>query len=164
MESSRHQRPQLIAAIVLLGLAGGLFWRFVQTSGGGSEKAYFYDLSERKLFVADRSAIPPIRGLNDAQPDGVRAVVVATNGRPDDKAARRIAYLETNSPELKQDLEAARANGTAPAIARGAAQQFRLVKRPDDRDWVPLATPEGERIVSEWTTRGGDLPPVVCNP
>lgn len=154
----------MAAAAALIGLAGGLFWRFLQENAGDSEKAYFYDLSEKKLFVADRSAIPPIRGINDAQADGVRAVVVATNGRAEDKAGRRIAYLETNSPELKQDLETARANSTVPAIARGAAQQFRLVKRPDDRDWVSLATPEGEQIVSEWTTWGGDQPPVVCNP
>lgn len=164
MDAFQKQRLQMAVAAALLALAGGLFWRFLKENGGDSEKAYFYDLSERKLFVADRSAIPPIQGLNDTQPDGVRAVVVSTNGRPEDKASRRIAYLETNSPELKQDLETARASGTAPAIARGAAQQFRLVKRPDDREWVSLATPEGERIVSEWTTWGGDQPPVVCNP
>lgn len=164
MDAPKKQRLQMAAAAALLGVAGGLFWRFLGENSGDSEKAYFYDLSEKKLFVADRSAIPPIRGINDAQADGVRAVVVATNGRPEDKAGRRIAYLETNSPELKQDLETARASGTAPAIARGAAQQFRLVKRPDDRDWVSLATPEGEQIVSEWTTWGGDQPPVVCNP
>jgi hypothetical protein len=29
---------------------------------------------------------------------------------------------------------------------------------------VSLATPEGEQIVAEWTTWGGDQPPVVCNP
>lgn len=164
MGAPKKQRLQLAAAAALLGLAGGLFWSFLGENAGDSEKSYFYDLSERKLFVAERSAIPPIKGINDAQADGVRAVVVSTNGQPEDKTGRRIAYLETNSPELKQDLEAARANGTAPAIGRGAAQQFRLVKRPDDRDWVSLATPEGEGIVSEWTTWGGDQPPVVCNP
>jgi hypothetical protein len=164
MGENRNNAVKLASALAILAVAGVLFWRYAQDSAGDSEKSFFYDLSERKLFVAARSAIPPIRGVNDAQADGVRAVVVSTNGRPEAKATWRVAYLETNTPELKQDLENARAAGTPPAIGRGAAQQFRLVKRPDDRDWVSLATPEGEQIVAEWTTWGGDQPPVVCNP
>ena len=164
MSEKQNNAIKLGFAVVVLAVAGMLFWRFAKNSEGDSEKAFFYDLSERKIFVADRSAIPPIKGINDAQADGVRAVVVSTNGHPEKKATWRIAYLESNTPELKQDLESARAGGTPPAIGRGAAQQFRLVKRPDDRQWVSLATPEGEQIVSEWTTWGGDRPPVVCNP
>lgn len=164
MSENRNNAVKLGFAVAVLAVAGILFWRFAAANAGDSEKAFFYDLSERKLFVADRSAIPPIRGINDAQVDGVRAVVVSTNGLPDQKATWRIAYLESNTPELKQDLETARAAGSPPTIGRGAAQQFRLVKRLDDREWVSLATPEGEQIVSEWTTWGGEQPPVVCNP
>lgn len=164
MGKDRSNAVKLGLALVALAMAGTLFWRFAQSESGGSEKAFFYDLSERKLFVTERSVIPPIKGVNDAQVDGVRAVVVSPSGQPDKKATWRIAYLETNTPELKQDLEAARAAGIPPTISRGAAQRHRLVKRPDDREWVSLDTPEGEQIVAEWTTWGGDQPPVVCNP
>ncbi len=153
------------AALVMLGAAGVLLWQFVERGRGDSELAFFYDISEQRLFVGARDLIPPVHGLNDATEDGVRAVVVSTNGRPDAKSTWRIAYLETYSPELKLQLEAARAAGTSPPMDRAAAQEHRLVKRPEDREWVSLATPEGEQIVSEWTTWGrGETLPVVCAP
>ena len=153
------------AAVVMLGIAGVLLWRFVRSGQGDGEKAFFFDLSEQRLFVADRGLIPPVRGVNDAVEDGVRAVVVSTNGQPQTKSTWRIAYLETYSPVLKQQMDAARAAGTSPQMGRASAQAHRLVKRPTDREWVSLATAEGERIVSEWTTWGsGDTAPVVCSP
>ena len=52
--------------------------------------------------------------------------------------------------------------GSSARVIAWGAQGHRLVKRPGDRDWVSLATPEGEHIVSEWTTWGGDgAAPVV---
>lgn len=165
MNLTRTQRWQAGFAVVLFAVAGVFVWRFLQDDSGVSERAFFYDLSERKLFVAKRGLVPPIRGINDAEEDGVRAVVISTNGRPDDKRTWVVAYLETYTPELKQQLSAAQAAGTAPEISRTAAQALRLVRRPQDIEWVSLATPEGERIVSEWTSLGtGDSPPVVCTP
>lgn len=156
---------KLAFALAMLGVAGGLTWRSLKGGAGDSELAFYYDLSERKLFVARRDLIPPVRGVNDAAEDGVRAVVVSTNGQPQQKTTWRIAYLETNTPELKQQFEAARATSTALAMGRGAAQGHRLVKRPADPGWVSLASAEGEQLVSEWTTWGsGDTAPVVCAP
>jgi hypothetical protein len=165
MESNRSNAAKLAGAVVMFGAAGVLVWRFLGDHGGVSEKAFFYDLSERKLFVAERGLIPPIRGVNDATEDGVRAVVISTNGHPQDKTTWTIAYLETCSPELKQQLTAARAAGTAPAISRTAAQAQRLVQRPGDAAWVSLSSPEGERIVTDWAASGGgEGAPVVCSP
>ncbi|MBX3731560.1 MAG: hypothetical protein KF791_03090 [Verrucomicrobiae bacterium] len=165
MSPARDQMWKLVTALVLLAGAAGLVWKFVRSNEGVSEKAFFYDLSERRLFVAERGLVPPIRGVNDAVEDGVRAVVVSTNGRPDDRRTWTIAYLETSTPELKRQLDAARAAGTAPELGRTAAQAMRLVRRPGDAEWVSLASPEGERIVTEWVTAGtGDRPPVVCTP
>lgn len=165
MTPARSNSLKLASAILLLGVAGFLVWRFAQETDGISERAFFYDLSEQKLFVAERGLVPPIRGLNDSTADGVRAVVVSPTGKPDDKGSWTIAYLETCTPELKQQLDAARAAGTAPEIGRTAAQALRLVRRVKDTDWVSLTSPEGERIVSEWTSLGsGDITPVVCSP
>lgn len=156
---------KLAAALAMLALAVGLVLRFLRGQEGVSEKAFYYDLSEQKLFVARRGLIPPIQGVNDAVPDGVRAVVISTNAQPANRATWKIAYLEMYSPELKQQMEAAKSAGTSPAMGRTAAQAHRLVKRVADQDWVTLVSPEGERIVSEWATPGADgMSPVVCSP
>jgi hypothetical protein len=165
MPASKSQVPKAVLAVALLAVSGILVWKFVHENHGISEQAFFYDLSERKLFVAERGLVPPIRGINDAAEDGVRAVVVSPAGKPEDKSTWTIAYLETCTPELKQQLDAARASGTAPEIGRTAAQSLRLVRRVGETNWVSLASPEGERIVSEWTAFGvnGSIP-VVCSP
>ncbi len=113
----------------------------------------------------DRGLIPPIPGMNDAVMDGVRAVVVSTNGHPEVRSTWVVAYLETNAPELKEQLEATKAAGRPPEIGRTAAQAPRLVKRPGDATWVSLGSSEGEQIVSEWLQLGTESsPPVICTP
>ncbi|MBN9693820.1 MAG: hypothetical protein J0M24_26565 [Verrucomicrobia bacterium] len=165
MTPARSNLLKIVAAVALLALAGLQTWRWLSQGSGVSESAYFYDLSEGKLFVAQRGLIPPIRGINDSTEDGVRAVVVSTNGQPEAASTRVIAYLEMYAPELKQQLQSAQAAGTPPEISRTAAQSLRLVKRPQDSGWVSLATPEGERIVGEWVHWGTDsAPPVICTP
>lgn len=161
----KRNQVMLSAAILLLGTAGWMIFSFLRSQAGPSEKAYFYDLSEKKLFVASRELIPPIRGVNDATEDGVRAVVVSVTGDPKDASARRIAYLEKYSPELKTEMESARASGGSPAMGRGAAQQHRFVRRVEDAEWSSLATPGGEQIVNEWVTWGTNgASPAVCAP
>lgn len=165
MTPARSNLLKIVAAVALFALAGWQTWRWLSEGSGVSESAYFYDLSEGKLFVGQRGLIPPIRGINDATEDGVRAVVVSTNGQPDVASTRVIAYLEMYAPELKQQLQAAQAAGTPPEISRTSAQSLRLVKRPQDSGWVSLATPEGERIVGEWVQWGTDsAPSVICTP
>jgi hypothetical protein len=154
---------QLAAALLMLLAAGFFFYNSWRANSSGP-KAFFYDLSKNQLFEADANLIPPIRGIDNADEDGVKAVVIAAN--PSDRKNRRIAYLERFSPELKRDMEEARANHTAPLISRAAAQSLRFVRRPAaDAQWYPMISPEGQRIVSEWTAPGPDgLSPVVCVP
>jgi hypothetical protein len=155
----------LVLTVGLLGLAGFFFYRHWREAGGVSDQAFFYDLSEQRLFTAARELIPPIRGLNDATEDAVRAVVVSPTGRPEDKRSWQIAYLEQYSPELKRQMEEAQAQGGSPAMGRGAAQQHRFVRRLTDRDWYSISSPEGERIVSAWASPTPEgITPVVCLP
>lgn len=162
---NRAARLKLAAALFLLALAVGLFIRFARQGTGVSDRTFFYDPSARRLFTGPRTAIPPIRGVDGAQADAVRAVVISTNGNPRDTAARTIAYLETYSPELKRQMEAAQASGAAPSMGRGLAQTHRFVRRLRDADWHPLNSPEAERIVGEWLTAGPDGgPAVICTP
>jgi hypothetical protein len=156
---------KLALALLLLAVAALSLARFARHHRGASDLAFFYDQSEGRLFTAPRTAIPPIRGLNDAEPDAVRAVVISTNGQPRDKAARTIAYLEKYSPELKQQMEAAQASGESPAMGRSLAQAHRFVRRPHESRWHSLASPEGEQIVNAWITAGpAGQPAVICTP
>ncbi|MBE0545427.1 MAG: hypothetical protein IH623_29155 [Verrucomicrobia bacterium] len=151
-------------AVLLLGGAGFLFARFLKQGGGVGENEFFYDLSEKKLFAAPRESLPPIRGINDAEEDGVRAVVIVLGSNPDDKAARTIAYLEKYAPELKQHLHKVRAGEAEPLPTR-VRNGYRLVKRVEDEAWHPLNTPQGEKILTEWNVAGPDGKyPVVCSP
>src|SRR6059036_665144 len=131
---TRSNLSKLALAVLLLGGASFMFARFFQRSDGVVEKTFFYDLSEKKLFAASREALPPIRGLNNAEEDAVRAVVISVNGNPNDKASRKIAYLEKYAPELKQHLEKVRA-GQAEAMPRGSRDRYRFVKRITDSEW-----------------------------
>jgi hypothetical protein len=156
---------KLGAALAVLAMATVLLVRFFRASDGTTDKTFFYDLSEKKLFTAARTAVPPIRGLNDAEADAVRAVVISTNGRPEDKRSWTVAYLEKYSPELKAQMESAQATGGSPSRGRGAALAHRFVRRIADTQWFAMDSPEAEKIVTEWSAPGpGGVTPVVCTP
>ena len=160
----------LVFAVVLLTGAGFRFARFFRAGGSSDGLAYFYDVSERKLFVASRTLVPPIRGINDDELDGLRAVVISTSGDVKDKAGQKIAYLEKYSPELKQQLEAMQSGqeGATPSggrINRGAAQSFTFVRRLNEETWYPVNSAEAEKIMTEWQAPGPDgKTPIVCAP
>jgi len=151
----------LVFAAVLLTGAGFRFARFFREGGSSDGLAYFYDVSERKLFVASRTLVPPIRGINDDELDGLRAVVISASGKVKDKAGQKIAYLEKYSPELKQQLEAMQSGqevATPPGgrISRGAAQSFTFVRRLNEETWYPVNSTEAEKIMTEWQVPGPD--------
>jgi hypothetical protein len=159
------ERAKLLVAVVILAAAAFLCYRFVRQQGAGGELAFFYDLSERKLFAAPRDSIPPIKGINNAEEDAVRAIVIATNGNIGDRSARSIAYLEKYSPALKAQMLKARKESSSPEMGRSEALSHRYVRRVGEEQWFPLNTPEGERILTDWAQPGaGGITPVVCSP
>lgn len=162
---SKADTGKVALAVGLLLVASWLAWRTFRSDRGVSDKAFFYDLSQQKLFTAPRNAIPPIRGLDGDQTDAVRALVIATNGKATDKSSWTIAYLEMYSPELKAQMEAAQSTGTSPGMGRGTAQAHRFVRRLSDPEWYSMNTPEAEKIVSEWLTAGPNgEPALICTP
>jgi hypothetical protein len=160
----------LVFAMVLLTGAGFRFARFFREGGSSDGLAYFYDVSERKLFVASRTLVPPIRGINDGELDGMRAVVVSASGNPRDKTSQKVAYLEKYAPELKQQLESMQSGqelAAPPAgrISRSAAQSFTFVRRVNDETRYTVNSSEAEKIMTEWQVPGPDgKTPVVCAP
>jgi hypothetical protein len=162
---SPSDRFKLAAVIVILSLAGFLAVRFFRQDNGITEKAFFYDLSEQKLFTGPRSKVPPIKGIKGPEEDAVRAVVISTNGNAGDKSSWKIAYLEKYSPEAKRQLERAQAGGTPPELSRTEILAHRFVKRLNDAQWFPMDSAEAERIVTEWAAPGPDgTTPLVCSP
>ena len=167
---NRKNATLFVLAVVLLVGAGFRFIRFFREGGSSDGLAYFYDVSERKLFVAPRTLVPPIRGINDDELDGLRAVVISTTGNAKDEANRKIAYLEKYSPELKQQLEAMQSGqesvgGTGSRISRGAAQSLTFVRRLEEETWYAVNSPEAETIMTEWQVPGSDgRTPFVCVP
>lgn len=166
---------QLIAkfagAAALALLAGFLVVRAFRGHGGdGDGMVYFYDLSEKKLFAAPRASVPPIRGINDATADGVRAIVITASADAKDKKKQRIAYLEKYTPELKKLFEDARggvegAQAAGGTIRREDVPANTLVRRLPDSEWHTMNTPEGEKIVTEWNVPAPDGSyPTVCVP
>lgn len=159
---------QIGVSVGLLFIAAILCLRFFRSQREPENMAYFYDLSEKKLFAAPRTSIPPIRGINDNVEDAVRAVVISTNGNANDLAARRIAYLEMYSPQLKLQFEGMKKPSSNPvglAIGHGSAQALILVRRVEESNWYSAGSPEAQRIMSEWQTSGaGGVVPTICLP
>ena len=163
---SKGSLAKLLLAAGMLILAGVISIRWFQAETGPSETAYFYDLSEKKLFVAPLSAVPPIPGMDGGEEDGVRAVVVSTTGNPNDESSFQIAYLEMYSPEFKAQIQANRTGEeTETRIGRSEARSHSFVKRLEDSAWYPLNSDEAERILTEWQKPGpGGQIPIVCVP
>jgi len=173
-ESEAAGERKAVAKMIFSGalflLAGWLAYSHWRQQKTYDDAAFFYDLSERKLFVGPRSAVPPIKGINDDELDGVRAVVVSTSGAAKDESNRRIVYLEKYSAEFQQQVAAMRAatpgaSTGAVQIGRSEAKAHTFVRRLNDEKWYPLTSPEAEKILTEWWVRGPDGHyPVVCVP
>jgi hypothetical protein len=161
---------KLIAGLLLAGLAATLVFRSFRDRPDSEGMVFFYDLSEQKLFPAPRASIPPIRGINNDEADGVRAIVVSDSGHPQDRKGQRVAYLEKYTPQLKARFEASRSRdadalSNGMAIHREEVPANTLVRRLTDKDWHPMNSPEGEKIVTEWNVPGPDGSyPSVCVP
>ena len=148
----------LLAVGVLLSVAIYRLVHFARGSGDRDGLAYFYDVSERKLFTAPRTLVPPIRGVNNAELDAMRAVVISTTGKPGDKSHLKVAYLEKYAPELKAQVEAMQQGAAAPArgeqISRSVGQSLTFVRRVEEGTWHPANSVEAEKIMTEWQTPG----------
>ncbi|MBO61529.1 MAG: hypothetical protein CMO63_06125 [Verrucomicrobiales bacterium] len=168
MALQKEQKKQLTLAGILFSLAI-LFFILLGPSDREALQ-YFYDESEQKLFTAPADSIPPIKGINDDQFDGVRAIVIAPKGQCGDKSARRIAYLEKWSPQFKQHLEAAaraKANGQAvPNIVDRSQRKFhRFVRLEDSPQWYSLNTDQAAKIIAALRTKDAQGKfPEPCTP
>ena len=165
----------VVAALLMTG-GGLLFSRLREANRTGEEgaKVWFYDLSEKQLYSAARETIPPHKGIGGAKEDGVRAVVAAPKGKEYATTERRIAYLESYTPELKkllEDVKAARIArrpypGRLPSRDSDYFGSNTMVCRLGESIWHAASSAEGQRIMGEWRVwRSQDGQPLVlCVP
>lgn len=158
-----------ISCIALLS-AGWFHYRHFQSLEPDEPQSYFYDLSAQTLFVAPKSSVPPIQGIDDEKEDAVRAVVVALDGRCDNPTSRSIAYLEMFSPELKKQFEAFRSSESGsqpptPAMSRSQAKAHHFVRLPDEAEWHPIDSKKGIAITEGWNANAqSESTSSVCVP
>jgi len=160
-------------AVVAMGFVSKRVGGFRRTGEEGAT-AWFYDQSEQRLYEVPRDTIPPHKGIGGPSGDGVRAVVVAFRAEQDDPRKRRIAYLETCTPELKdllEEVQAARASGQPlkgrmPLRDSDFFQTNTLVKGLEETEWHASSSPEGRKAMTAWRSwRGPDgQMPIVCVP
>jgi hypothetical protein len=168
---------KLAAAVALVTLAVAFVSKRVlgfRKTGEEGSTTWFCDQSEKRLYEVPRDTIPPHKGIGGPSGDGVRAVVVAFRAEQNDPRKRRIAYLETCTPELKDLLEkvqAARASGQPfkgrmPFRDSDFFQANSLVKGLEETEWHASSSPEGRRTMTAWRSWSGPdgQMPIVCVP
>ena len=164
---NRGDKIKFISALGAIGLSVVFF---VWLRPNGEPQAYFYDLSAKELFSALETAVPPIRGVDGPEEDGVRAAVVSPTGDCKDKKSRKIVYLERFSPELKKQYEAMRLHDSdmskvTVTVPRGAVSAHTFIGHPDQTNWFPSFIAEASALMTRWKVRGvSGKYPIICVP
>lgn len=130
------------------------------------DRDFYYDESERRLFVAPASRRPPIDGVGGAKRDGVRAIVGVCGPDAERPDEADILYLQRFTPELiallEQNDRAAAAGEPGPPEVQDRIflSEHTLVRRPDPArgsephldpdgaEWHPIGSPEGQEIIA----------------
>jgi hypothetical protein len=171
-----RQNPRIIIAITIasvLLLITVIIWMLIPEKTveqlEESDKAWFYDLNTKQLFVGKDSQIPPIEApsgplsiesawgpLREGGPAGVKAYVYSYAPEPNEYN-RFIGFLETSVPkEIMEKLESKK-----PKVDRTEQWGYgRLVRRFKDKRWVRGNSNEGRAILKEFSlpNKKGEIP------
>ena len=117
-----------------------------------SKRAYFYDLNTHELFIARADEQGPIVApsgpMPDGKPAGVRAYVYTYVSDPNENELL-VRYLEKPDPNYaKKTDELEQVVSAKLDWGRG-----KLLRRPDDKEWVPADSSQGIAIVREAAKR-----------
>lgn len=173
---NRHSALVTLGAIVALIVATvAIFFQLFPRQQPIDLNAFYYDLSNDKLFVTNTHEVPPITVPGqppDAPQSGALAYVFACRDCAD-SADRYIGYVELYSPEAKKLLASLDAGGepsVPDATFTKTVDNGHLIALPDAKNpnWkknlVPFASREGQRIMEVSQTRCGETPPRLCSP
>jgi hypothetical protein len=117
-----------------------------------SNKAWFYDLNTGKLFVGRANWQVPVKApsgpLPNGQPAGVKAHVFTYVNDPNENDLI-IGYLEKPDPNFAQKTDK-----LEDMIAKRSDWGLgKLLRRVDDKEWVPANSSLGKAIMREATKR-----------
>ena len=165
---NRHAAIIGIVAAVLLIVSVLSMWR----PGGGNTtpewtREYYYDLNTGRLFEADMKNAPPIEapsGSHEGRPAGMLAYVF-TCGKCTE-AEWQVGFLENHTDDAKLasgEINVSSGPGFGDPRLFSRLAQGILVKRPEDPDWVPKSSPEGQMLIRE-AMNCGQGPAKRCRP
>jgi len=140
---------KITVACVALGVAVVLFVRGASSDSAAPRPGRFmYDLSEQKVYEATRDAFAPDKGIGGEPDDGVEAIMVVCPQCGE--SSRRIAYLQTHTPDFKARHETAAASaGVIDGLTRAYIAENTLVRTLEGNTWYPTSTPEGSAVVRD---------------
>lgn len=152
----------IVVALVVVGTIG---WFILgEGSDDGPKKLWFYDLNTGELFAGNVAELPPIAAPSGdfmGGPAGVLASVIKIEG----SSEKKVAFLQTYSPQAKQMIEASRKGqdkGGAPAndgeIMAGTLIALPPAKPGDPIKWVSMSSPDGSKITMATVTIAGGKP------
>ncbi len=117
-----------------------------------SKKAWFYDLNTAKLFKGKANQDGPIKApsgpLPNGQPAGVKAHVFTYVNDPNENDLI-IGYLEMPDPNFAQKTDSLE----TMIAERSDWGLGKLLRRVDDKEWVPATSSLGKAIMHEATKR-----------
>ena len=164
------QTAKITLASLAIVAGGALAVRSMLGGRTVGERAWYYDESAGRLFVAPSQQHPPIRGVDGPETDGVRAMVYVCGDECTEKD-RKIAYLQKYTDEMAEarrqwdKMEARGERGPAIVDDRDAVTEATLVRRVEDAEWVSKASAAGKQIVAIMLERCEDGSyPKQCDP
>jgi hypothetical protein len=152
-----ERSPRLGTALAVLAAAAAVSYFVFQTARSNRRPEgtiWVYDLKTRSLFPASDVSVPPI-DTKSGPGMGVRAYVYAPE---DDPTNRFIAFLETLTPDTKQEIEGdLKKTGTRVPIGFAIEKRVGgiLVSSPEPIEWRPKFSPEGMEIMEAGKRKGG---------
>jgi len=157
----------ILFVVVLIVSLGSIL---MQSSGGDMKRytyGYFFDVGSGELFVRKNTEVPPIDAPSGAG-KGVRAVVFSCTDC-DDKKTHFTGWLETYTPEAKEELlnppppinPEDPTSGMTGAVERG----HRIAAAPTgaaEPQWMLMSSPQGSQIMKQIRSKCAKA--AVCNP
>lgn len=153
-----------VAGVLLIAALGYAFYAMGGDDGPTYrkkiERAYFYDLGEKKLFPHDAKDQPPVEApsgfkTEDGQPGGVRAHVFGCG----DCSEPFIGYLQTLTAEGKAMLDSG-----DPTMIYKTGDEYRI-RAAEGGEWYESFKPEAKKIIGDASARcPAGTKTVPCNP
>ncbi|MBW8015081.1 MAG: hypothetical protein FVQ82_02770 [Planctomycetes bacterium] len=125
---------------------------------------WFYDINTAKLFTSNKMDFPPIETdsgpLPDGEPAGVIANVLTYDPTGKDESQQFIAFLEKLTEKGKLTWTEAL---ETDSLEEMQWETDRLIKKPEDKEWVEADSPRGIYIRSIVTkpNEKGQIPEYV---